>query len=167
MLFRSPEEADDDSGSENKKKKCINANLGQLFAPNIEDDKESYNAEGEEGNDSFDSDFEDPESDEAKEDEKEFNMEDYLKFRQQDVEVEDEDGDEDEDEEDEDVIKFTDSKDDPNSYLGCEYNAQFTVDDVLYPSLAIYLMAFFLSKLESKNFRSRNKKVSNKCQNTS
>ena len=90
------------SGSDkSKKKKKINSNLAQLFAPNLEEDKESYSADGQNASDSFDSDFFDPESEEGK-DEGEFDMEAYLKFRKQEMAKEQ---DSEEDESDEVEIK--------------------------------------------------------------
>jgi len=88
-----------------------------------EDDKESYKAEEQNVSDSFDSDFFKPESDEEKEGE--FDIDQYLKFRENDISKE---------------IEFGESKDDPYAFLGFEYEVKFNIDEIEYPSLAIYML---------------------------
>ena len=61
---RSKAESSKSSQQPPHKKKKV-SQLAQLFAPQIEEDNESYSAEGQQADDSFDDDFFDPESDDG------------------------------------------------------------------------------------------------------
>eukprot|EP00826_Nyctotherus_ovalis_P035994 TRINITY_DN3146_c0_g1_i1.p1 TRINITY_DN3146_c0_g1~~TRINITY_DN3146_c0_g1_i1.p1 ORF type:complete len:178 (+),score=50.32 TRINITY_DN3146_c0_g1_i1:132-665(+) len=102
-----------------------------------EDDKESYRAEEQDASDSFDSDFFKPESEEGNE---EFDMEEYIKFRQKDMQEE---------------IEFGEAEDDPYSFLGFEHAATFIVDEVEYPSLAMYMLVSGFGKDRCKRYRGK------------